>query len=258
MVLPGSSIKYEYCGGSFNDTYLLRIEEFSRSILDTFKKYQDILGTSTTTSRIKYQVQLYEYEYCGTGYEYRYINFVRAAAAGPRSSARNQRALSHSETLRRPLHFSHREQHISISMAEATVDLAELKDLVLQVLEQQKTLKESIDRIEAMAMTSAMNQSKEMKTITDGVDRLEGMAMTAATAISKLTKKQADDQSSTEAMLMQAAMNASKFEKTIGDRTENIEGMLIQQAMSVAKIGASLKPIDPEQSSGLLVRHPHA
>eukprot|EP01052_Picozoa_sp_SAG31_P063196 SAG31_NODE_22140_length_532_cov_7.464203_1_plen_63_part_10 len=57
MVLPGSSIKYEYCGGSFNDSYLLRIEEFSRSrsILDTFKKYQDILGT---TSRIKYQVRV--------------------------------------------------------------------------------------------------------------------------------------------------------------------------------------------------------
>ena len=132
-------------------------------------------------------------------------------------------------------------------------DLTELKDLILQVLEQQKALKESIDRIESMAMTSAMNSSKEMKTITDGIDRLEGMAMSAATTIGKLSKKQADDQSSTEAMLMQAAMNASKFEKTIGDRTENIEGMLMSQAMSIAKIGASLKPADPDQSSGLEV-----
>lgn len=124
--------------------------------------------------------------------------------------------------------------------ARMKAQATELTELVTMAMTQQAELSEAVERVQGLAMSSAMTSGREMAGLGDSIQRLEGMAMAAAMGVAKLTKKQSNDHAGSEAMLMQASMNASKFEKSVGGRTAGIESMLLSQAHTVAKLSTAV------------------
>ena len=135
--------------------------------------------------------------------------------------------------------------------AEAVAaEIATMRELMSQAIGDQKDLVHAVNRVESMAMASTIAKTQELQNAKNSIERLEGLAMVSATSIGKLTKRQADGREVfSEGMQVQAATNASKFEKTFKDQTANIKSMLMTQAHSVSQLGKAFASLKADEAA---------